>query len=125
MHGRTIEGHETLYEYDGPLVFVAMLDGRLRIFTAVDETAGLRTFVAATATEEAVSAVREGRLSLLGALTAAEELHTVDIDSFMAATPLVSVRLSDLAGRLPKPGSGVSYTFGECPDAMPPAAASL
>lgn len=114
-----VKNCETLYEFDGPVVFVAELHGRDRLFVAFDEKGDTRRFLAAATDPQTVSAVREGRLSVLGALKAGDELHTIDFTSGMQAVIMVPVTLADMVDNLPKPNVGISHSFGKCPDKLP------
>lgn len=121
-----VEWIETLYEFDGPMIFVGVLDGAKRLFCAVREQDGNWGYLASAAPDEALEALRTGGLSVRGALESSDDIVSVDLDPGLAVRSMEAVSLSDVpAAWLPTPGYGLSHTFGTCPDRLEGARASL
>jgi len=68
IDGAKIRPLEILYEYDGPTIFVAKIGFFDVIFHKFDETPEHEFFIVAQTNPKTVEALREGRLSMRGAL---------------------------------------------------------
>lgn len=117
---------ETLYEFDGPMIFVGVLDGARRLFCAVRERNGNWGYLAAAAPDEAIDALRTGGLSVRGALESSDDVLSVELDRRLAVQSMDAVSLPDVPEAwLPTPGYGLSHVFGTCPDRLEGSRANL
>ena len=122
-HGGEVRVLETLYEFEGPIVFVARVGFNELLFAKRDEGEAFDFYLAVESDERTVAALKEGRLSLRGALDQSEAwLIESDLQAVNGFQNLREGQFDDL---LPQPKVGLYSRFGLVPDTLEQAEALI
>jgi hypothetical protein len=122
--GGPIEISEVLYEFDGPVIFTARIGLNTLLFAKRDETPDGEFFLAVDTDSTTLTALREGRISLRGALSRAEA-WLIETDIGFAVRGFQTVPSSRLGLLLPARNAGLLAGFGTVPDTIEQAEAFI
>jgi hypothetical protein len=124
LNGTVIIPTTVLYEYDGPLIFRAKLGLVDALFLKVSGSEG-SLFLACSTTDEVVSMLQSGRLSVYGAFDA-ETYWLIRADALMRAASYWRCARIDIPGKfLPKRRLGLYHWLGEASDSIAQATSLL
>lgn len=113
-----IEISKVLYQFDGPILFVAKVGMLNCLFLKTDETDLGQEFISCYIDERHLEGLVEGRLSVRGAFEAQQDTYYVLTTPRYEVLKEVKVEGSYLEERLPEPNVGVFEHQGECPDVL-------
>lgn len=114
--GGEIKVLQTLYEFEGPIVFVARVGFNELLFAKRDEGELADFYLAVETDQQTVAALREGRLSLRGALDRSEGwIIETDLANVLGFQSLKEGQFDAL---LPSPKIGLYSRFGLVPDTL-------
>lgn len=118
MEGTSIKPVEVLYEYDGPTIFVAKAGFSNVLFHKFDETREHDFFIAVQTNPRTVEALREGRLSMRGALEC-DSYWVVQTSGNLNVEKTWQVDEFDLPTRiLPTRNHGLLHQLNPVPDTL-------
>jgi len=118
VDGTKIKPIEVLYYYDGPTIFTATLGLSEVLFSKFDETEDTELFVVSPIKAGAVAALREGRLSVRGALEG-ESYWVVQTTGELHVVKSWSVSEYELPTRiLPARNHGLLHQLNPVPDTL-------
>ncbi|WP_375291826.1 hypothetical protein [Qipengyuania sp.] len=122
-HGGEIRISEVLYEFEGPVVFVARVGFNELLFAKRDEGELADFFLAVETNDRIVAALRQGKLSLRGALDRPEGwLIETDLRTINGFQSLAEGQFDDL---LPQPKIALYSRYGLVPDTLEQAEAFI
>ncbi len=105
----SIEPSEVLYFFDEPLIFVSTVGLLDHIFVKFDESGGDSFYFCAETNGEVVTALRDGKLSVRGAL-GQNRVHIIEADRNLQPTRIWTTRLAEIDERfLPERGAGLDH----------------
>lgn len=108
---------EVLFEVDGPTIFTAQVGLSKFLFFKHDETDDAEIFIAAALSDVDLSALREGHISVRGALSY-RNAWLVKVDHDYVVQNYQAHDYSSIEPFLPPEGVGLSASFGVVPDSM-------
>jgi hypothetical protein len=120
MLASKIEIIETLYHFDGPVLFVGKAGLLQAIFLKTDESDDSEEFVSCYVDTRHVNALKDGRISIRGVFEAQKDIFVVQINSKLEVILAEKMEIERLnySKRLPKPGAGLFPRMGDCPDVL-------
>lgn len=115
---------DVLYEVDGPTIFTAQVGLSKLLFFKHDETEDADIFVAAAVSDADLSALRQGHVSVRGALSY-RDAWLVKVDHDYVVESFQAHDLASIEPYLPPRGIGLAPAFGTVPDTLEQAEAFL
>ncbi|TCM62374.1 hypothetical protein [Rhizobium sp. BK068] len=113
-----VEPIETLYEFDGPMIFRTKLGPVDLLCNKVSDKGGKHLYLACQTDEATVSALRGGLLSVYGAFDRASH-WMLALDKDFRVASYWNCSRQDLPKRFfAKPGLGLFHWFGPVPDSL-------
>ncbi|MER9568879.1 hypothetical protein NKI77_06785 [Mesorhizobium opportunistum] len=113
-----VEPSETLYEYDGPLIFRARLGIVDLLLSKLADRDGSQTYLACQTDDRTVDSLREGRLSVYGAFDQ-RSYWILLLDPSLRVASYWNCLREDLPPKfLPKAGLGLFHWHGQVPDSL-------
>lgn len=110
-----IEPEEVLYEYDGPVVFVATFGAYKVLFSRFDEMDDVALYATGTVSSEVLAALRDGSLSLRGAILR-EPCHVMELDGLQVRRYWACPAADLPQELLPASGRGLSSAIVDAAD---------
>ena len=115
--GGPVQPCEVLYEVDGPTIFTAQVGLSNFLFFKHDETEDAEIFIAAAVSDADLDALRNGRISVRGALSYRDAWlvkanHDYEVQQYQAHD------YSSIEPFLPPKGLGLAAAFGAVPDSI-------
>lgn len=108
---------EILYELDSPTIFTAKIGLATMLFFKHDETDDAEIFIAAGVEDTDLAALREGRISVRGALSY-RNAWLIKVDSDYVVQMYQSHDYTSVSPYLPPKGVGLAAKFGIVPDSI-------
>jgi hypothetical protein len=115
--GGAIAPLEVLYELDGPTIFTVKVGLKTMLFFKHDETDDAEIFIAVDVGDTDLAAMREGRLSVRGALSY-RKAWLIKTSHEYVVQMYQSHDYSSILPYLPPKGVGLSAKFGVVPDSI-------
>ncbi len=115
--GGPITPIDVLYDIDGPVIFTAKVGLATMLFFKHDETDDADIFIAAGIDDGGLAALRQGRVSVRGALSY-RNAWLIKADHDFEVQLYQSHDYSSILQYLPPKGVGLSAQFGVVPDSM-------
>lgn len=122
--GGPITPSEVLYEVDGPTIFTSRVGLSNFLFFKHDETDDSEIFIAAAVSDADIAALRDGRISVRGALSY-RDAWLIKADHEYAVERFQPHDFTSIEPFLPPRGIGLSPSFGTVPDSLEQAEALL
>ncbi|TBZ96341.1 hypothetical protein E0H56_04415 [Rhizobium leguminosarum bv. viciae] len=125
LGGQAISPTETLYEYDGPMIFRTKLGLVDLLCNKVSVREGRHLYLACSTNDRTVDALKNGRLSVFGAFDAAA-YWILSLDESLAVLGYWNCEREEVPTRFfAKPGLGLYHWQGKVPDSLEQASAML
>lgn len=116
-NGGPVAPVDVLFEFEGPSIFISRVGFSDYIFLKQDEDEEVDFYLASPVYEEEIQALKNGRLSLHGAVSPSETF-LIAVDSSWNVIEFQRWDYSDFKNILPKKGLGLSRKFGVVPDTL-------
>ncbi|MGK6313747.1 hypothetical protein [Neorhizobium sp. DT-125] len=125
LDGQVIDPSETLYEYDGPMMFRAKLGLVDILCNKVSVRKNKHLYIACQTDERTIQALRDGKLSVFGAFDR-PSFWILSLDDDFRVTSYWSCDRVDVPARFfAKPGFGLYHWHGRVPDSLVQASSML
>jgi hypothetical protein len=114
---RRIEPLDTLYEWDGPVIFTAEIGLYTHLFFKKDELEAGECFIGCMVDEPELHALKDGRLSVRG-IFISKTGWLLQLDFNLDVLAFQELSIDDLAALLPPRGVGLFAGAGLVPDSL-------
>jgi hypothetical protein len=113
-----LEPAEVLYEFDGPLTFTCKFGFFDALFHKAGERSGIHFFLAVETNEETITALRDGKISVRGALNR-RHAWIIEVEDDLRVKRYWNTPMDNVPeGILPKRGAPLHSYMTMCPDSL-------